>query len=101
MSTRVVSWLKKNKPAFLSRLEQRHPDGRVMYHFWQAGGGYDRNLRTAQEIYEKIQYVHQNPVRRKLVATAMEWPWSSDRAWETGQEGQIPLDLSSLPDVGA
>ena len=101
MTTKVLTWVLHNSPAFLSRMAHQRADGRITHHFWQAGGGYDRNLWSPEEIYEKIRYVHENPVRRKLVTTATEWRWSSDRAWETGQEGQIALDLDSLPDVGS
>jgi putative transposase len=52
-------------------------------HFWQAGGGYDRNVFADGELEEKVRYVHNNPVRRGLVATAVDWPWSSAR-WYAG-----------------
>jgi len=49
--------------------------------FWQAGGGYDRNVVDGPELMEKIRYIHENPVRRGLVTRAEEWDWSSARAW--------------------
>ena len=101
MTTKVLNWVTNNSRSFLSRMRQRHPGRRDTHHFWQAGGGYDRNLWSAQEIYEKILYVHDNPVRRELVPSATEWPWSSARAWQTGQEARMGLDLHSLPDVGS
>jgi REP element-mobilizing transposase RayT len=46
-------------------------------HLWQARfysvALDDRHLRVATE------YVHQNPVRAKLVRDALDWPWSSAR----------------------
>ena len=51
---------------FLSRLEDTQPNGTRSYRFWQRGGGYDRNLRSVPDIYEKIEYIHANPVRRGL-----------------------------------
>ncbi len=50
-------------------------------HFWQAGGGYDRNIYSQDEMNEKIRYIHENPVRRGLVEKADDWEWSSARAW--------------------
>ena len=47
--------------------------------FWQRGGGYDRNVRDADELREKIRYVHENPVRRGLVDREEDWSWSSAR----------------------
>ena len=49
------------------------------YCFWKTGGGYDRNLYTPNAILDTANYVHANPVRRKLVAAVTDWPWSSAR----------------------
>ncbi len=43
------------------------PNGSQAVRFWQRGGGYDRNIHTAEELWEKITYIHRNPVKRKLV----------------------------------
>ncbi|BAM05346.1 putative transposase for insertion sequence element [Phycisphaera mikurensis NBRC 102666] len=45
--------------------------------FWLTGGGYDRWIRGDDDLREKVNYVHQNPVRRGLVARAEDWRWSS------------------------
>jgi putative transposase len=49
--------------------------------FWQPGGGYDRNLTSAERCVAAAEYMHQNPVRRGLVRVATDYPWSSARAW--------------------
>jgi putative transposase len=67
------------------------------YRFWQRGGGYDRNLRTTRDIHEKIQYIHNNPVRRGLVDRPGDWAWSSYGMWEDGHDGVVGLDWESLP----
>lgn len=64
------------------------PHGRSL--FWQRGGGYDRNLRSSSDIREKIEYIHQNPVRRGLVENPSDWEWSSARDYE-GESGVVPL----------
>jgi putative transposase len=97
VSKRAILWLQENAPAFLDKLEDRMPDGKCTHRFWRRGGGYDRNLRSIEDIYEKIDYVHNNPVRRGLVGKAVDWPWSSCRAWETGACDPIPVDRDSLP----
>ncbi|MGO8735654.1 MAG: transposase [Terriglobia bacterium] len=38
---------------------------------------FDRALRTVKEYYEKVEYIHLNPVRAGLVKRAEEWQWSS------------------------
>ncbi|MBL1218716.1 MAG: hypothetical protein D8M59_14635 [Planctomycetes bacterium] len=62
--------------------------------FWQSGGGYDRNIISEEERLEKIQYIHQNPVRRGLVSRAAEWKWSS-AGWYAGKrdEALVPVDV--------
>ncbi len=63
-------------------------------HFWQPGGGYDRNIFTTDELLEKIQYIHTNPVRRGLVKHETDWPWSSAR-WYDRKKG-LPMDTLPL-----
>ena len=62
------------------------------YRFWQAGGGYDRNLRDPDALRQSIDYIHWNPVKRKLVERPEEWKWSSAQWYAGNQEGQIPID---------
>ena len=45
--------------------------------FWQAGGGYDRNLYSDEEFHEKTNYIHENPIRAGLVPRPEDWRWSS------------------------
>lgn len=52
---------------------------RETYRFWQAGGGYDRNLYSPAVIHAAIEYIHANPVRRGLCSEPLEWEWSSSR----------------------
>ena len=75
------------------------PSGRNAYRFWQPGRGYDRNIWTAEELHEKIDYIHANPVRRGLVERPGDWAWSSWRAWELGVDQPIAIDRDSLPAI--
>jgi putative transposase len=45
-------------------------------HFWQRRF-YDFNVWSAEKIREKLEYMHANPVKRKLVEHPRDWPWSS------------------------
>jgi putative transposase len=99
VAKRALLWLGREAPNFLTRLEDRQPNGQRNYRFWQRGGGYDRNLRTVADIHQKIEYVHANPVRRGLVDSPDAWPWSSYNAWQTGEDRPIPVDRNSLPFV--
>ncbi len=74
----------KYAPDYLSTLEVTKPNGDFAYHFWQRGGGYDRNLRSVRDIHEKVRYVHDNPVRRGLCDRSIDWYWSSAKSWVDG-----------------
>jgi len=69
-------------------------DSQSKPHFWQPGGGYDRNIVSQSEFEEKLNYIHANPVRRGLVACPEAWVWSSAR-WYQSRDG-VPMDLMSF-----
>ena len=56
---------------------------RVRRRFWQAGGGFDRNVVELATVHSIIDYIHANPVRRRLVERPEDWDWSSAR-WYAG-----------------
>jgi putative transposase len=58
--------------------------------FWQERG-FDFNIFTEKKWAEKVVYIHLNPVRRKLVARAQDWRWSSAGAYETLQCGAVRI----------
>ena len=57
--------------------------------FWQPGGGYDRNVELHGELCEKIDYIHDNPRRRELVAEAADWRFSSARWYAGDREASL------------
>jgi len=61
------------------------------HHFWQKRY-YDFNVRTYDQFLEKINYTHQNPVRRGLCKRAEDWPWSSFLQYATGGEGRVEIE---------
>ena len=75
------------------------PNGKRCIRFWQRGGGYDRNLWEPRYIWEMIDYIHANPVRRGLCAVPEQWPWSSGGGIQGGSgRGESIIDRHSLPD---
>jgi putative transposase len=96
VSKRAILWVKRNAPDFLKQMEDIQPNGDAHYRFWQRGGGYDRNLRSLEDVREKIRYIHANPVRCGLVDSPEKWYWSSYHAWETVEDVPIPIDRESL-----
>ncbi len=60
--------------------------GEDRYRYWQAGGGFDRLVRTPDELAKTLSYIHRNPVTRGLVENDTDWAWSSAR-WYAGLGG--------------
>ena len=52
---------------------------------------------AAEVTIEIVNYMHNNPVRRGLVANALDWEWSSAREWEVPGSGPIFIDRESFP----
>ena len=76
--------------------QHRKSRGTVWQHqFW------DRFVRHPGEFSERLEYMHHNPVRRGLVTSPGEWPWSSynfligDAAERAASP--IAVDLVELP----
>jgi REP-associated tyrosine transposase len=59
--------------------------------FWQRRF-YDFNVWSARKRKEKLEYMHRNPVTRKLVQHPKDWPWSSWSFYEGGEGGMLPVD---------
>jgi putative transposase len=58
--------------------------------FWQSRY-YDFNVFTTAKRFEKLHYMHVNPVKRGLVIHPEDWPWSSSRYYQTGQQGRVKI----------
>jgi putative transposase len=59
--------------------------------FWQPRY-YDFNVWHESKLTEKLDYVHQNPVRRGLVARPEDWKWSSAPHYSTGKECGVEIE---------
>ena len=86
VGSRAIRHLRQHGPHWLPRLAVK-AGKRIRYLFWQPGGGFDRNETEPAAILAMIEYIHNNPVRRGLVARAEDWKWSS-AGWI---EGKNPL----------
>jgi putative transposase len=47
---------------------------------------------SEKKTREKLDYMHQNPVRRRLVASPADWPWSSWRFCNLGEKSILEMD---------
>jgi len=59
--------------------------------FWQARF-YDFNVYSGGKVKEKLNYMHANPVVRRLVKHPKDWRWSSWGFYMKGEEGLIRID---------
>jgi REP element-mobilizing transposase RayT len=95
VSGKAINYLKRENPEGLKLLEtglRKEP-----YHFWMAGGGYDRNVITYPTLEHMVNYTHNNPVRRGLVDHPSDWKWSSFNEWQEPGSGPLSLDVDSFP----
>jgi putative transposase len=60
-------------------------------HFWQRRF-YDFNVCSEETLEEKLEYIHQNPVRRGLVEHPEDWLWSSARYYGCGETAVVRLN---------
>lgn len=95
VARKALAWLREHDPAFLSRLKGERAGQRVRHHFWQPGGGYDRNIFEPATLQHAVHYIHQNPVRRGLVTVAEDWRWSSARFF--ARLDNVPIEMDPIP----
>src|SRR2546428_12167628 len=67
-------------------------------HFWQRRF-YDFNVWSSGKVREKLEYMHANPVKGKLVEHPQDWPWSSWSHYENGKEGLIAIDSAAGEEI--
>ena len=59
--------------------------------FWKTRG-YDFNVTTEKTFRAKLDYIHRNPVTRRLVDRAEQWRWSSYRYYEYDEGSLIAME---------
>ena len=78
-SKQIKGILLERDSRLLSRLTVRERPGKECFRFWQEGPGFDRNLFSSEAIASSLEYIHNNPVNRRLCRRAVDWKWSSAR----------------------
>jgi putative transposase len=53
---------------------------------------YDLNVRSEKNISEKLDYMHNNPAKRGLVASRDQWSWSSFRFYYLEDSSVLAMD---------
>jgi REP-associated tyrosine transposase len=88
---RVSRRLRGKKRASKRQLSLRFPEAQgELRRFWQRRY-YDFNVYSSKKLWEKLHYMHANPVEERLVQHPREWPWSSWSFYATGK-GILQID---------
>jgi putative transposase len=90
VSRRIRRKPRKKMPSQQLRLPFRHAHD-FLRQFWQSRF-YDFNVWSQTKFVEKLQYMHMNPVKRKLVAHPKDWPWSSFLFYAKKESGLVRID---------
>ena len=61
------------------------------FRVWQRGG-YDLNIWSPKKRREKLNYMHGNPVARRLVEKPGDWPWSRSRFYYLVDASLLSMD---------
>jgi putative transposase len=61
---------------------------------------FDHIIRRVRDFWEKLEYIHNNPVAAGFVAVPSEWRWSSYGAFRKGSSPIVPVDNLGLPTRG-
>ncbi|RIK76654.1 MAG: hypothetical protein DCC68_18850 [Planctomycetota bacterium] len=99
-SRQVKNLLEEGGGPLLDVLTVQERPGTWTFRFWQEGPGYDRNLTATTSVLASIDYIHQNPVRKKLCERARDWKWSSARYYESDGV-EVDADLPSIARMDA
>jgi putative transposase len=88
---RVIDYLKANNYlSSLAKLQHQKRERNYTYSLWQT----EKNvfpIFSEKVFMEKLNYIHQNPVRAGLVERATDYRWSSARIWHSCQSENEPL----------
>lgn len=72
-------WVKHSEQYWLDKFRiPVDPRYNRFHRFWQFGY-HPKSLVTGKIILQKIEYIHQNPVKKALVCKAEDWKYSSAR----------------------
>ncbi len=58
---------------------------------WEEGA-HPKRIESDAMFWQKIEYVHNNPVRKGFVARPEDWRWSSAGSYLTERKGVIEID---------
>ena len=94
ISRRVLGHLKEMKyEAALRKLEHDNWKRNHRYSLWQHDSDVF-SIVSESTFMQKVNYIHQNPVRAGLVERAEDYRWSSARIWKNCPNEDEPLKVN-------
>ncbi len=82
ISRRIIDHLKEHRhDASLRKLRRESGTRRHQYSLWEHHSNVSQIFSEAM-FMQKVNYIHQNPVRAGLVERAEDYRWSSARIWK-------------------
>ena len=92
---RMIDYLKGNgHSSSLAKLQHQERDRNYRYSLWQT----EKNvfpIFSEGMFMEKVNYIHQNPVRAGLCERAEDYQWSSARIWKRHPFEKEPLVMDN------
>lgn len=93
VARRVIDYLKENNfQSSLAKLQHEEWRRKHQYSLWK----HERNVFSifSEVVFiEKVNYIHNNPVRAGLVERAIDYLWSSARIWNKCALEDEPLQV--------
>ena len=92
---RIINYLKENNlTSSLDKLKQETKKREYKYSLWEHHPN-AFSLNTEATLMQKVNYIHQNPVRGGLAETAEDYLYSSTRIWRGRSLENEPLEVDA------
>jgi hypothetical protein len=72
-------------------MEREHEPPALREPVWQTRY-HDENVTSEKDTHNKLDYMHNNPVKAKLVENACEWKFSSALWYEKGESVGVKIE---------
>ena len=104
----VMRDFKRHTSTTIAKMLENDDDRFLLYIFRKAEGKKGSNYKVWQDEYhpeaiysekwfhQKLNYLHENPVRKGFVLNPEDWKFSSARNWYLDDDSIITLDLDML-----
>ncbi|MEW6125423.1 MAG: transposase [Acidobacteriota bacterium] len=89
----IIAWLRaEGHERSLEKLKLHNPKKRAHQYALWLKKFFPVELWSAKFVQQKLQYMHNNPVRAGFCKHPAEWMWSSYRAYFPHELGSVPLE---------